>query len=54
MVMHGVYNAETFEKLIIVIQQMHNIKILNERLFAGKIDTSFTWYIKKMEFITMA
>ena len=47
MVMYGVYNAETLEKLINTIHQVHNITTPNKRLFAGKLDTSFTWYINK-------
>ena len=41
MVMYGVYNAETVEKLITTIPKMHNITTQNERLFVG---SSCTWY----------
>ena len=51
--MYGVYNTETLEKLINTVHQMHNITILNDRLFTGELSTAFTLYIKKMEFITM-
>ena len=47
MVLYGVYNAETLEKLINTIHQMHNITTLNKRLFAGTLSTSFTWYVNK-------
>ena len=47
MVMYGVYNAKTLEKLIKTIHQMHNITTPNERLFAGKLGSSFTWYLNK-------
>ena len=47
MVMYGVYNTETLEKLINTIHQMHNITTLNERIFAGKFGSSFTWYMNK-------
>ena len=46
-VMYQVYNAETLEKLIKTIHQMHNITTWNERLFAGKLGSSFTWYLNK-------
>ena len=37
MVMYGIYNAETLDKLITTVHKMHNITTLNERLFAGKL-----------------
>ena len=46
-VMYGVYNAETLEKSIDTIHQIHNITTLNERLFAGELTTAFTWYVNK-------
>ena len=36
MLMYGVYNAETLEKLINTVHQMHNITSSHERLFAGQ------------------
>ena len=45
--MYQVYNAETLEKLIKTIHQMDNITTWNERLFAGKLGSSFTWYLNK-------
>ena len=53
MIVYRVYNAETLEKLINTVHQMHNIATLNERLFAGTLSTAFMWYANKMEFITM-
>ena len=47
MVMYGVYNAETIEKLITTIHKMHNFTTWNERLFAGKLGSSSTWYLTK-------
>ena len=47
MVMYGFYNAETLEKLITTVHKMHNITTPNERLFAGKLGSSFTWYLTK-------
>ena len=36
MLMYGIYNAETLEKLINTVQNIHNITPLHERLFAGR------------------
>ena len=42
MVRYGAYNAEKLERLIKTMHQIHNLS------------TAFTWYVSKMEFITMA
>ena len=36
MLMYGVYNAETLEKLINTVQDIHNVTSSHERLFAGE------------------
>ena len=36
MLMHGIYNAETLEKLINIMHHIHNTTSLHERLFAGQ------------------
>ena len=36
MVMYGVYNAETLEKLINTVHNIHNTTSSHERLFAGQ------------------
>ena len=36
MLMYGVYNAETLEKLIKTVQNIHNTILLHERLFVGQ------------------
>ena len=41
MVMYGIYNLETLEKLIYTVHKMHNSTTLNEKLFASKPDS---WY----------
>ena len=46
-VMYGVYNAATLEKLINTVHQMHNRTTSNERLFAGELSTAYTWYVNK-------
>ena len=48
-VVYGVYNAETLEKLITTIHQMHHITTPNERLFASKLASLFTCYLTKNE-----
>ena len=34
--MYGIYNAETLEKLINMLQEIHNVTSSHERLFAGE------------------
>ena len=36
MLMYGIYNAETLEKLISIVHHMHNTTSSHERLFAGQ------------------
>ena len=36
MLMYGVYNAETLEKLINTVHNIHNTTSLHERLFTGQ------------------
>ena len=36
MLMYGVYNAETLEKLITTVHNIHNTTSSQERLFAGQ------------------
>ena len=36
MLLYGIYNAETLEKLINTVQDIHNVTSSHERLFAGK------------------
>ena len=36
MLMYGVYNAETLEKLINTVQELHNLTSSHEKLFAGE------------------
>ena len=33
------------EKLITTVHKMHNITTPNEKLFATKLSSSFTWYL---------
>ena len=43
--MHGIYNAETLENLINTVYSMHNSTTEIEKLFAGELNTAYTWYI---------
>ena len=36
MLMYRIYNAETLEKLIKTVQEIHNVTSSHERLFAGE------------------
>ena len=36
MLMYGIYNAETLEKLINTVQGLHNVTSSHEKLFAGE------------------
>ena len=36
MLMYGIYNAETLEKLINTVQEIHNLTSSHEKLFAGE------------------
>ena len=36
MLMYGIYNAETLEKLINTVQDIHNVTSSHEKLFAGE------------------
>ena len=37
MIMYGIYNAETLEKLINTVHEIHNVTYSHEKLFAGNI-----------------
>ena len=45
MLMYGVYNAETLEKLIQTVHKIHNVTSSHEELFAGEHDHSLFWII---------
>ena len=46
-VMYGICNLGTLEKLINTVHKMHNTTTLNEKLFTGKLSTCYTWYLTK-------
>ena len=45
MVMYGIYNSDTLEALIDTGHRLHNQTTWNEKLFAGKIDDWYIWYL---------
>ena len=47
MVRYGVYIAETLEKLMTTVHQMHKSTTPNERLFTGELYRAFMWYVNK-------
>ena len=36
MLMYGIYNTETLERLINTVQEIHNVTSLHEKLFSGE------------------
>ena len=47
MVMYGIYNSDTLEKLINTVHKVHNTTVWNENLFASKLNHWFHWYLSK-------
>ena len=47
MVMHGIYNSDTLEKLISTVHKMHNKTTWNEILFMGELNKWYQWYLYK-------
>ena len=47
MVMYGIYDSGTLEKLIDTVHKMHNFTTPNEKLFAGKLSSRYTCYLTK-------
>ena len=45
MVMYGIYNSDTIQKLINMVHKMHNQMTWNEKLFVGKLDKWYQWYL---------
>ena len=45
--MYSIYNSDTLEKLITSVHKMHNTTTWNEKLFAGKLDSWYNWYLTK-------
>ena len=47
MIMYGIYNSDTLEKLIETVHRMHNTTSWHEKISAGKIHHWFGWYLHK-------
>ena len=47
MVMYGIHNLDTLEKLINTVHKMHNKTTRNEKLFDAKLDNWYHWYLSK-------
>ena len=47
MVMNSIYNSEKLEKLINTVHMMHDKTIWNEKLFVGKLNNWYQWYLSK-------
>ena len=45
MVMYGIYNAETLEKLIKTVHDLHETKTMQEQLIAGELTTAHSGYM---------
>ena len=45
MVLYGIYNSDTLEVLIDTVHRLHNQSTWNERLFAGKKEDWYRWYL---------
>ena len=46
MVMYGIYNSDTVEKLLNIVPKMYNTTIWNE-IFADKLNNWYQWYLSK-------
>ena len=47
MIIYGIYNSDTLEALIDTAHRLHNQSIWNERLFVGKIEDWYRWYLSE-------
>ena len=47
MVMYRIYNSDTLEKSINTLHKMHNKTTLNKKLFVGKLNNWYQWYLSK-------
>ena len=47
MVMYGIYNLDTLENLINTVHKMHNQTTWNEKIFVGKLNQWYNWYLTR-------
>ena len=45
MVLYGIYNSDSLEALIDTVHRLHNQSTWNERLFVGKTEDWYRWYL---------
>ena len=45
MVMYSIYNSDTLEKLSSTVHEMLNKTTWNEKLFVGKLNNWYQWYL---------
>ena len=45
MVIYGIYNSETTEKVINMMHHLHNKATCNANLFVGKLNQWYQWYL---------
>ena len=46
-VLYGIYNSDSLETLIDTVHRLHNQTTWNEKLFAGKTDNWYGWYLSE-------
>ena len=47
MVMYDIYNSDNLEKLINTVHKIHNKITWNKKLFVGKLNNGYQWYLSK-------
>ena len=47
MVMYSIYNAKTMENTVNTLKKKHNKTTWNEKLFVGKLNHWFNWYLSE-------
>ena len=47
MFLYGMYNSDTLETLIDTVHRLHNHSTWNEKLFAGKKEDLYHWYLSE-------
>ena len=47
LVMYDIYNLATLEKLIDAVHKMHNKTTWNQKMFMGKLNDWYQWYLTK-------
>ena len=47
MVMYGIYNSDSLETMIDTVLKLHNQTTWNVKLFTGKIDNWYSWYLSE-------